>query len=145
MIQKEQIEETIANFKDAQKSIVDAIFKSDMTKLEKLKMLSEKDLLGYNGYICHVFIQSPLLKQRIADTFANDRMLDDIDPEYTPRYSSVDLYQRYLSDLEYEEFPLTVISCRGSKEIIDVTQEELIDIIYDWVETNRQIGFEVDW
>lgn len=157
---KEQIEAL------KEQRIQEIINDTNLTKLEKLKLLADENLFEIKSYIQDDEIfkdwQEELTAKVKAET-KRDRAL--VDSFLSPSENDFDRNSTlYLYDIEYlladliedhdEDYdgdvldypnPIPVITARSSELTIDKTPAEVLDKIYEWAIANKICGYKIDW
>ena len=140
----EELQKTI---KEAKDKLLDTILSdNELSKVEKLRLIDENDLFGSDPYMCNVF---PEYYKEFSEELRRKGLMCIIDDwfhkqEYQ-RHENVNLADVVEFIEEYDEDLITIMTNRGSDDILQISKYEFIDSIYDWCIKNKKIGFEIDW
>ncbi len=129
------------------------IFTSELSKTEKLILIQKHNLLPVSGWIEHPFHKQELeLQKAVMLQSGRTYCITDDFFRYTDRHDTIyfgdvvkDLKESVEdTDYEYTEV-ITIVTNRTNSDVISVTINEFIDIIYDFVVEKQIIGFKMDW
>ena len=152
-----KIKENINNLVSAKKQLIKSLIQEEtLTKIEKLDLIKEYNLFELDGYICDPFKEkyeqdfiNELKSEMIEDKFfIVDSIIDDSDYDRHQTVYFTDIIQDLIYSLEdatnlNEE--VKVLSCRGVKDTLNKSVNELIDVVFEYAITNNTIGFVFDW
>ena len=142
----------------------DVISDESISKFEKLKLISDNELLGFDGGWCDPFYEkyhktyitivgeTPEFKAKWGKyptmSLENAVSTDDyfVNNDYE-RHQLVNLYNvvNDISNYRKDSEKILIYTNRTTKDTFQITKEEFIDTIYEWVIKNKFIGFELDW
>lgn len=146
-----------------EEALSDIIADTTMSKVEKLEFISQNNLMETESSWCDPFqdkylddyinkvIETPEFKEKWGKyNLTNSRNYVTTDDYFVNRD-----YQRHevidLADLAIdvsESNPsdkITIYTNRSTKDSCQITPQEFVDTIYDWVIKNNTIAFELDW
>lgn len=142
----------------------DVISDESLSKLEKLKLISDNELMGFDSAWCDPFYEkyhktyitivseTPEFKAKWGKyptmKLENAVSTDDffVNNHYE-RHQLINLSDiAEMIDVEWDDSQKVLIyTNRTTKDTFQITKEEFIDTIYEWVIKNKFIGFELDW
>ena len=147
------MKEKIKQLRNLKKQIVQDVFDSDLSKVEKLKIFSEQDLLGTSPYIVHIFEDK--YRDEIPEEPPGYKLMTDdyfSDGEKYDRGVIIDFYENIESILEEVEYykrsldeKIEVITARNGNWKKEISIQQFIDDIYDFVLEHKVIKFYFDW
>lgn len=140
--------------KEAKDKLLDAILTdTEISKVEKLLLISDNDLFKTESYICHPFDES--YRQEYLDILKkkgeNRPIIDDwFHQQEYQRHEVInlaDIVENVNEDGYYgeEDNLITIYTNRTTKDKFKISKYEFIDTIYDWCVKNKCIAFELDW
>lgn len=137
--------------KEAKEKLLNAILNdNEISKVEKLQLISDNDLFGSQSWICDPFedeYHSEYLEQLKSKGITNPIVDDYIQHQGYSRYETV-----YMVDLveniayaKNEDDLITIYTNRNTNDKFKISRYEFIDAVYDWCVKNKIISFVVDW
>lgn len=145
----DELQKTI---KEAKDKLLNAILTdTEISKVEKLCLISENDLFKTNSWICDPFhdeyfkeYESQLAKKGVTnpciDSWVHNRDLQ--------RHETVNLAEilEYMDEDDDDNDELiTIYTNRRTSDTLKISKYEFVDTIYDWCIKNKCIAFEIDW
>lgn len=143
-------------------ALKDIINDNELSKVDKLKLISNNDLMETNSCVCDPF-------EKYQDDYLT-KVASDPNYEYRKYYTDINRlkssvivddfftnrdYQRHqvvdLSEIasyidsEDPNDKILIYTNRSSKLKCFISPKEAVDTIYDWVISNNTIAFEIDW
>lgn len=152
-----KIKENINNLVSAKKQLIKSIIEEEtLTKIEKLDLIKKYNLFELDCYICDPFKEkyeqdfiNELKSEMIEDKFfIVDSIIDNSDYDRHQTVYFTDIIQDLIYSLEDEtnlNEEVKVLSCRGVKDTLNKSVNELIDVVFEYAITNNTIGFVFDW
>ena len=161
------IDKKFSDFEKRMKSMKDEMLKdiisdTQLSKLEKLRLISSNNLMESDSSWCDPFedkyrelyinivVETPKFKDEWgkynipAGGYRNWVTIDD--------YFVINDYQRHqmvdLADVAEGESmndKIAIYTDRTTHQYYTITAQEFVDAIYDWVIKNNTIAFELDW
>jgi len=147
--------------KEAKDKLLNAILTdTEISKVEKLCLISENDLFKTNSWICDPFhdeyfkeYESQLAKKGVTnpciDSWVHNR--DPFSNNGTVlfrflRHETVNLAEilEYMDEDDNDEL-ITIYTNRRTSDTLKISKYEFVDTIYDWCIKNKCIAFEIDW
>ena len=159
----------IEKIKDQKKELLQRIYDDeDLTKLEKLELINEAELLGYKSYIQHPFEKfKPFFIKQLEDAGRRSNVIDEgWVGDYCERHRDINIPEEIItcfienicwdngnkpgkseSDPDFMDNMVEIFSDRGVEPQMSYSLPlgEVIDVLYDWVKDNRYIGWKFDW
>jgi hypothetical protein len=133
--------------KEAKDKLLNAIINdNEISKIEKLQLISQNDLFKTDSYIRDPFEEYrdeyiEELKKKGVTNPITDNYIDHM--EYD-RHRVIDMSE-LLEYLDDEDDLITIYTNRRTDDKFKISRYEFIDTIYDWCIKNKTIAFENDW
>lgn len=136
--------------KDAKEKLLEEILNDmEISKVDKLGLISCNNLFRIDHYICNVFSEyydeyANILKKNGDNQPCIDDYFHFHDYE---RHETIDLSELAESineDYEGDEL-IIIMTNRTTDDDFKISKYEFIDTVYDWCVKNKKIGFEIDW
>lgn len=137
--------------KEAKDKLLNAILTdTEISKVEKLLLISDNDLFKTNSWICDPFhdeyfkeYESQLAKKGVTNPFSILLL------HYLQRHETVNLAEilesMYEDDEDDNNGLITIYTNRRTSDTLKISKYEFVDTIYDWCIKNKCIAFEIDW
>ena len=153
----QSIEQRIKSLKDDM--LKEILADSELTKPEKLELISRNKLFKIASYIQHPFSKYnnefiEIIRRNPAYTkkypFGGSPSIDDIfcDGDMYEKHQIIYLYdviENYSNDYADDDSRITILTNRSTNDKFKISKEEFVDCIYDWCVVNKTIAFEMDW
>jgi hypothetical protein len=161
------IKELKARIKNLKEELINEVLNDNtISKLEKLRVISDENLFPYASYIVSPFHDTKYYREYLEIVSQN--------PEYQKRYNhdrtgrschAEDYFHRReydrhqtidfadtlewmdddYDDDESDKKGIVIFRNSTTKDVCSITSEQFIDCIYNWCVKNKKIGFIFDW
>ena len=151
--------ETVIRREEIKQTIID----SDLSKVEKLKIFSEYDLMEEDRWLCHPFedLYGDEYTAHLIEIAKNSNnthwqfwanqghfIIDEEIYDGRQRHEIIDLgnyFEGYLEDEDGDQM-ITVLTNRTiTSEVFKVPMSKVVDDLYNWCVTNNIIRYAIDW
>ena len=152
----DELREKISSLKE--EALQEVINDNSLSKVQKLRLIDDYDLLDYHEWINHPFAEwndevfelerieaQKLLNEGKITYFHQSSMVDDDINHHCENKGERISYADYLDSIEEYEDKIPVLTTRNPHITLYKTYEEVVDYLYDYCLMNKIIGHVFDW
>ena len=146
---EEATRELKKTIQDAKNKFIESIISdTELSKVEKLRFISDNDLFGTESYICDIFPEyyTEYLNMLMAKGVQHPCIDDYFHTREYQRHEVVNLAD-ICEEISYEDSNdiIIIMTNRTTTDVFSISKYEFIDAAYSWCIENKSIGFEIDW
>lgn len=137
--------------KEAKDKLLNAILTdTEISKVDKLCLISDNDLFKTNSWICDPFRDEYYKEYEIqlAEKGVTNPCIDDWSHERDyQRHQTInlaDILEEIVDEGDEDEL-ITIYTNRRTNDTFKISKYEFIDTVYAWCIKNKCIAFDIDW
>ena len=134
--------------KEAKDKLLNAIISdNEISKVEKLQLISDNELFKTQVYICDPFEE---YRKEYLDILKNKGVSNPIVDDFNhqrdySRHEIVNLAEIVEWVNDDEDDLITIYTNRRTNDVFKISRYEFIDTVYNWCIKNKTIAYEIDW